>query len=355
MTKPTPFSSAASGRSVPSAAGAQPPHREVRDEVEAEHPGEQRADVGRERRDRWRARRGCSRRRSTTTTSRPSESSDRRRWRATAARAIVTVPASRHRRRGAWPAARSSGRTRAWVVVVVVVVVVVRRRRWASSGRRTHCAVSSDPRVELVCDAVAVDLGQVGDRAAGALVDGGVPSEHAAGHALEDHDLVAGQADEVRPARVPTERRRLRSPTIRRSGSEHEQHAAEAAQARAPARAAAGAGGSGGSGGATSRRARRAAGSRSSLGIGRRGRIDLEHVDRRRRVMLSSPPASFAAATSASAGALRVGFAAGEALDVAVAHHRGEPVGAEQNAVAGLDVERVQVDVDVVGRRRARA
>ncbi len=35
------------------------------------------------------------------------------------------------------------------------------------------------------------------------------------------------------------------------------------------------------------------------------------------------------------------------AFDVALAHHRGEAVGAEDDAVAGFDVERVQVDVDV--------
>ena len=43
MTKPMPFSSAASGSSVASARGREAPDREVRDEVEAEHPREERA------------------------------------------------------------------------------------------------------------------------------------------------------------------------------------------------------------------------------------------------------------------------------------------------------------------------
>ncbi len=71
-------------------------------------------------------------------------------------------------------------------------------------------------------------------------------------------------------------------------------------------------------------------------------------------VTLSSPPAAFAAATSASASALRVGLGAGQSFDVALAHHRRETVGAEHDAVARLDVDRVEIDVDVVRRLRAR-
>ena len=64
--------------------------------------------------------------------------------------------------------------------------------------------------------------------------------------------------------------------------------------------------------------------------------------------MLSSPPASLAARDERVGESLRVGFTAREALDVALAHHRGEAVGAEHDAIAVLDVERVEVDVDVV-------
>ena len=53
--------------------------------------------------------------------------------------------------------------------------------------------------------------------------------------------------------------------------------------------------------------------------------------------------------------ALRIRLAAQDALDVALAHHVGEAVGAEHDAVAGDDVDGVHVDVDVRRRRRARA
>ena len=44
MTKPMPLSIAASGSSVASASGREAPDREVGDDVEAEHPGEQDRD-----------------------------------------------------------------------------------------------------------------------------------------------------------------------------------------------------------------------------------------------------------------------------------------------------------------------
>ena len=46
-------------------------------------------------------------------------------------------------------------------------------------------------------------------------------------------------------------------------------------------------------------------------------------------------------------GALRIRLAARDAFDVALAHHVGEAVRAEDDAIAGDDVERVHVDLDV--------
>ena len=48
VTKPMPLSSAAIGSSVAIGARREPPHREVRDEVEAEHREQEHPEVGRE-------------------------------------------------------------------------------------------------------------------------------------------------------------------------------------------------------------------------------------------------------------------------------------------------------------------
>ena len=90
------------------------------------------------------------------------------------------------------------------------------------------------------------------------------------------------------------------------------------------------------------------------FGIGRGGGVDLEHVDDDDGDVVLA--AGRVRGVDEQLGrALRIGLAARDALDVALAHHRGEPVGAEHDAVAGRDVERVEVDVDVgVDAERAR-
>ncbi len=73
-------------------------------------------------------------------------------------------------------------------------------------------------------------------------------------------------------------------------------------------------------------------------------------------VMLSSPPPLFAAFTSAlSASSMSPRFSLDESRISRSSHHRRQPVGAEQEDVAGLRVDRERVDVDVgVGAERAR-
>ena len=63
--------------------------------------------------------------------------------------------------------------------------------------------------------------------------------------------------------------------------------------------------------------------------------------------MLSTPPAALAASTEQLGRALRIRLAARDAFDVPLAHHVGEAVRAEDDAIAGDDVERVHVDIDV--------
>ena len=119
----------------------------------------------------------------------------------------------------------------------------------------------------------------------------------------------------------------------------------------APAR---GAGGSGAGGiGAGTRRG--AAGVGEQLGVGRGGSASTSSTSTTTTLVLSSPPARFAASTSSSAARCGSGSLRSESLDVAFAHHGGEPVGAEQDAVAGRDLDRVEVDLDLgVDAERAR-
>ena len=63
-------------------------------------------------------------------------------------------------------------------------------------------------------------------------------------------------------------------------------------------------------------------------------------------VMLSSPPALLAASTSCVAARVGIGLAPERGGDVVGLHHAGEPVGAEQDAIAGHELDRVHVDVD---------
>ena len=72
--------------------------------------------------------------------------------------------------------------------------------------------------------------------------------------------------------------------------------------------------------------------------------------------MLSSPPPAFAASTSARAAARdRRGAARASVEDLVVGDHRRQPVGAEQEDVARLRLDRERVDVDVgIGAERAR-
>ncbi len=91
---------------------------------------------------------------------------------------------------------------------------------------------------------------------------------------------------------------------------------------------------------------------RGVIGVGRG--VDLQHVDDDHRgVVLAAR--GVGRGDERVGEPLRIGFGAGQALDVALAHHRGEAVGAEHDAVAGFDVDRVQVDVDaLVDPERAR-
>ncbi len=63
-------------------------------------------------------------------------------------------------------------------------------------------------------------------------------------------------------------------------------------------------------------------------------------------VMLSSPPAAFAASTRSCAARFGSGSRLEDAGDLVRAHHGGEAVRAEEDAVAGLELDRVLVDVD---------
>ncbi len=179
------------------------------------------------------------------------------------------------------------------VVFLTVVGVVFfdggARRRWSSwsswplSSRPTYdLAVESEPRELFACTRSRSSAAEVADGEAGVLVDGGVPAEHAAGHALVDHDLGALDADEVRAARVPAERGG-RGADDEEQREQHEDRAAHRAPARAlrPRRLAARAR-SGGSGGAmTAERFARRGRARSawSGSATAPAGVDLEHVD----------------------------------------------------------------------------
>ena len=184
------------------------------------------------------------------------------------------------------------------------------------------------------------------------MLDGRVPAEHAAGHALVNDDLVVLEPDEVeRRAYQPT--RRAASPRITSDG---QRRTSSTPPNPRSTRAGAASATVVGHVGCRDRARACAAGrvGREGFGVGRGAAVDLEHVDDDDGdVVLAAGVVR--GVDERSAAALRVGLAAREALDVALAHHRGEAVGAEQDAVAGRDVERVQVDVDVgVDAERAR-
>ena len=70
--------------------------------------------------------------------------------------------------------------------------------------------------------------------------------------------------------------------------------------------------------------------------------------------MLSSPPPEFAARTRLRAASSRRAGLLDEPEDVLLGHHRRQPVGAEEEEVSRLDVDRDHVDVDLrIGSERA--
>ena len=215
---------------------------------------------------------------------------------------------------------------------------VVARTAWPRRRRRARWSIGSSSRRRvrpLRCSTV-----------------GSQPSTPP-GTPLKTTTCVAVEADVVRAPRVPADARR---PRARDQEQRDERGAARRARG-GPAAAAAAAAGLG------RRRARRCGNRRagggsastssasgSSGGVG----VDLERRRGRRRAMLSSPPAAFAASTSSSAA--RCGSGSPRAMRSMSRRAPSSVRPSEQriDAIAGVDVERVEVDLDSASTPSAR-
>ena len=134
------------------------------------------------------------------------------------------------------------------VVVVVVVVVVLVASVWRCTTKSVRSR--ANPATLLVWTRSRSSWGRIATGTPVCCVDGRVPTEHAAGDALVDHDFGAGDADEVRAAGVPPDRGGGRAEDEEKGEENEEQRCGPPAGA-SPARAAGAAPvGSGGSGGA---------------------------------------------------------------------------------------------------------
>ena len=323
------------------------PDREVSDEVEAEHPREERVEVG------WQLG-SVGERDEHVSADRRDDHEQPERQLGTAAgagrgreghgqRAAVTGGAagrssSRGRGRGRDPRLRGGcrrrGRSRVHMSLEVGDELARVRQRSAPTARR---------------DAIVVDLRELAGGQPGALLDRRIPTEHSARarpcRSRRGWPRSRRSTTGARSSRHRRPRWRARGSAARTTGARRESGCPTTPRERAEgpvpavrARAASAAG-------AAARAARRFGGSASGNRNDSTG--STSSTSTTTTLVLSSPPARLAASTSSSAARCGSGSLRSEPLDVALAHHGGEPVGADHDAVAGDDLDRVEIDLDL--------
>ena len=231
----------------------------------------------------------------------------------------------RWRRGGARSAAVDAG----GVVVVVVVVdgrrsVVVVRRRVLQRGEVRAPRSSREPLAAPSRDAIA---GRASRQSVDAEVGCGSrrsgPSRaRRRARPCRQHDLVAVEADVVRPARRTSRRAPIASPTMRTSGTSNERarRARAGAQRVCGARVGAGAGTSGAD--AAARGVTDGSSTSSASGSGGAVVVDLEHVEHDDRDVVLAAGRRWRRRRAARRARCGSGSPRSDALDVAVAHHR---------------------------------
>ena len=223
-------------------------------------------------------------------------------------------------------------------VVVEVVVVVLASVAFEVADELLRALERALARVVDLIDRVGCELRPP---QMGGGLDGRLPTEDAAGHALEHDDAVALEVDVVGVVRVPVDGADPHADD-HEHGEHVEQHAAEAAQSRPPPRRLV----DGNVGCGNREGCARHRGSRQRFRIGRGGRRRLEHVDDEDGDVVLT--AGLVGRVDETIGRdPRIGVELGDAEHVVVAHHGGQAVGAEQQAVARPRVDRVEIDVDV--------
>ena len=198
--------------------------------------------------------------------------------------------------------------------------------------------------VLVVAHRGAVGGTEVGRADRGAPLDGRVPAGDAAGHALEDRDLAVVDADEVAAARVEPDRGQ-RDTEHEHDREEPEQEAAKGSTPGSPPVAPAGA-----------RLPRNHVVERGRILVRVLGGVgDDRHRHGWQRLVGDGDHdhghVVFAAGgvggvDEAGRGARRVGLASELGGDEVGLHHAGEAVGAEQQPVAGDELDGVHVDFD---------